>query len=115
MTATDIVATLRALGADVEIVGEHLEVVGRSLVPDAFMEVVRERSRDLRAILVEHQPAPATSTDALLAAASLLRSGKWRTLEPPCDFFIGSASSDKRCRRCLGPWNRHHSCRSRSK
>ncbi len=48
-----------------------------------------------------HEPTKPTPTDAVLAAARLLREHRWLNVPQVCAFLIGSAG--ERCQRCGAP------------
>ena len=98
MTALQILAAIRRLGGDLRIseMGK-LQVVGRDCVPDDLVEAARGRAADLKAIVREHL-STGSASDAVIAAARLLRDGKWGYSPMSCDFHVGRARED--CRRC---------------
>jgi len=95
MTARGVIDVLRRHGAHLEInAAGKLELVGR--VPDDVFELTRDRAGDLKALLREMSAGSAS--DAVIAAARLLRDGKWGYSPMSCDFHVGRARED--CRRC---------------
>ena len=105
VSARVVLAEVRSFGADVALDEQgRLHLRGCSRVPSALVAVVREHLEDLRALLREHEAIP-TASAAVIAAAALLREGRWACEPGPCGFFTGVPAGA--CLRCGVEWVEH--------
>jgi hypothetical protein len=94
-----------ARGCRFELQGERVIVVGNAAVLAELAPILRPHKPVIRALLEEWAAAPSPS-DAVLAAAKLLRFGLWPPTRPEaCTFHCGPPGGD--CRRCGATWLYH--------
>jgi hypothetical protein len=110
MTAAQAIclAVYRGLRFDLE--GTEVVLLGEEEVIDELLGLLRPHKDAIKSLLEEYSLAP-TPTDAVVAAAKLLRFG----LSPPtlpenCAFHCGSP--DETCRRCGATFMAHHALES---
>jgi hypothetical protein len=104
MTAAEVIRRAAAAGLRFELEGNEVVVLGDDDMIATMYETLRPHRFAIRALLEEFTVA--SGTDAVIAAARLLRHGMWPPTHPSdCTFPCGNPGND--CRRCGGSWDEH--------
>lgn len=104
MTALEVFQRAAELGVKLGLVDGEIEYRGRLAAIEAIMPDLRANASTIAALLRERASVPCAS-DAVIAAQTLLRNGRWALQVGPCAFFTGVPAS--KCLRCGVAWIDH--------